>query len=83
MTGANGQPVPGVSVYCNAVPDFLGSGMLSFVNRPTPTGADGSTMAGPLAAGTYSCAARSGSKSISKPASVDDGGESAISIALP
>jgi len=83
VTGANGQPVPGVSVYCNAVPDFLGSGMLSFVNRPTPTGADGSTMAGPLAAGTYSCAARSGSKSISKPASVDDGGESAISIALP
>jgi len=81
--GADGKPVPGATVQCAAKPAFLGSMYASMFNGTQPTGADGSSSVGPLAAGSYEVTVASGGKRQAQAVNVTEGGEAVVSVVLP
>ena len=81
--GADGKPVAGAAVGCRAVPDFLGASYASFMNRPSATGADGVSVVGPLAAGSYECTVSRETKKVSKAVTVGEGGQTDLPVVLP
>jgi protocatechuate 3,4-dioxygenase beta subunit len=81
--GGDGKPVAGAAVICRAVPAFLGSDMAGFMNRPPATGADGVSLAGPLAPGSYDCTVTASKKTASQAVTVGDGSETAVSVVIP
>ena len=76
-------PVAGARVECRAVPDYLGGGYLSALNRTPPTGADGTTTVSSLAPGAYEVTVSVGSKRASTSTTLAEGSEVVTTITLP
>jgi uncharacterized GH25 family protein len=76
-------PVAGARVDCRAVPDYLGGGYLSMLNRTPPTGADGTTTVSSLAPGAYEVTVSVGSKRASTSTTLAEGSEVVTNFTLP
>ena len=79
----NGIPVVGARVSCRAVPDYLGAGYLSFLDRTPPTGADGTTSVTSLAPGAYELTVASESKRATSAVTLSEGAEVVLTVSLP
>ena len=79
----NGLPVAGARVACRAVPDYLGAGYLSFLDRTPPTGADGTTTVSSLAPGAYELTIASGPKRATSAVTLAEGAEVLLTVPLP
>ncbi len=82
VVGPNG-PVAGARVACRAVPDYLGAGYLSFLDRTPPTGADGTTTVSSLAPGAYELTVASDSKRATSAVTLSEGAEVVLTVPLP
>jgi protocatechuate 3,4-dioxygenase beta subunit len=80
---AKGNPIAGARVDCRAVPDYLGAGYLSFIDRTPPTGGDGATNLTSLGPGSYELNVSLGSKSATQPLTLAEGGDSVTTVTLP
>ena len=80
---ADGKPAQGASVRVSAKPGFLGSDYQGMFNSSLPTGADGSSLVGPLAPGSYEIAVSQGGKRQTQAVSVTEGQEAVVSVVLP
>ena len=76
-------PVTGARVTCRAVPDYLGAGYLSFFDRTSPTGTDGTTTVSALAPGSYELTVASGSKRATSAVTLTEGAEVVLTVPLP
>ena len=78
-----GFPVAGARVACRAVPDYLGAGYLSFLDRTPPTGADGTTTVTSLAPGAYELTVASESQRSTSAVTLAEGAEVVLTVPLP
>jgi hypothetical protein len=83
VADASGKPVAGANVAVVADPPYLGSDMMLFLNRPTPTGPDGVTLAAALAPGAYQVSVQMGATSAKGQVVVPEAGEASLTLVLP
>lgn len=83
VLSADGKPVAGARVACRAVPDFLGSGFLNFLNSVPPTGADGGTVVTSLGPGSYELTVSLGTAKATKAFTLGEGADGADVVTLP
>jgi protocatechuate 3,4-dioxygenase beta subunit len=83
VVNPDGNPVVGARVSCRAVPDYLGAGYASFLDRTPPTGADGATTVSSLAPGAYELTVDSESRRATAAATLAEGAEVVLTINLP
>jgi len=76
-------PVAGARVTCRAVPDYLGAGYLSFLDRTPPTGTDGTTTVTSLAPGAYELKVASDSRRATSAVTLSEGAEVVLTVPLP
>jgi hypothetical protein len=79
----DGRPAVGARIVCRAVPAFLGSDFVTFLNPIPPTGADGIAVAGALAPGSYELTVSLDKKRATQAINVLEGAETAQVITLP
>ena len=83
VTGAEGQPLPGVQVQAKAVPPFLGSTMALMLSPPLPTDGKGSTLIDRLAPGVYEITVPDRPEVLPVQAQVIEGAEMPVGIRVP
>ena len=83
VTGAEGQPLPGVQVQARAVPPFLGSTMALMLSPPLSTDGQGSTLIDRLAPGVYEITVPDRPEVLPVQAQVIEGAEMPVGIRVP
>jgi protocatechuate 3,4-dioxygenase beta subunit len=79
----SGVPVAGARVTYRAVPDYLGGGFLSFLDRTPPTGNDGATTLLALGPGGYELTVSLDARRETRAVTIAEGAELVETVTLP